>query len=38
MSVFFFLLSQYIERIIRENREVLRNGWDAFCGGDTYTG
>jgi hypothetical protein len=27
-----------IERIIRENREVLRNEWDAFCGGDTYTG
>lgn len=25
-----------IERIIRENLEVLRNEWDAFCRG--YTG
>lgn len=26
-----------IERMIRENLEVLKNEWDAFCGG-THTG
>jgi hypothetical protein len=24
-----------VERIARENLERLRNGWDAFCGGNT---
>jgi hypothetical protein len=23
-----------IERIVREHLEILRNEWDAFCGGD----
>ena len=27
-----------IERMIRENLEVLKNEWDTFCGGDTHTG
>ena len=27
-----------IERIVRDNSEVLRNEWDAFCGGYTPTG
>jgi hypothetical protein len=27
-----------IERIMRENLEVLRNEWDAFCSGYTHTG
>jgi hypothetical protein len=27
-----------IERIVRENLEVLRNEWDAFCGGYTPIG
>jgi len=27
-----------IERIIRENLEVLINEWDAFCGGYTHSG
>ena len=27
-----------VERIMRENLEVLRNEWDAFCRGHTRTG
>lgn len=27
-----------IERIIRENLEVLKSEWDAFCDGNTHTG
>lgn len=27
-----------IERILRENLEVLRNEWDAFCSGYTRAG
>lgn len=27
-----------LERMIRENREVLNHEWDVFCSGDTYTG
>ncbi len=27
-----------IERMMREHLEVLRNEWDAFCGGSTHTG
>ena len=27
-----------IERTMRENLEVLRNEWDAFCNGYTHTG
>ena len=23
-----------IERLVREHLEILRNGWDAFCGAD----
>jgi len=26
-----------IERILRENLEILRNEWDAFCSGYTHT-
>jgi len=27
-----------IERIMRENLEILRNEWDSFCSGYTHTG
>ena len=27
-----------MERIMRENLEVLRDEWDAFCSGYTHTG